>query len=96
MVPWISWLPCKRGDKCGCSCAAQCPCLAPILHNPRAPSLSLPTSPLPTGRAMASNETEAHKLMVKLDADYVLVIFGGIIGYQSDDINKFLWMVSGP
>ena len=25
--------------------------------------------------------------------DYVLVIFGGYIGYSSDDINKFLWMV---
>jgi hypothetical protein len=29
----------------------------------------------------------------KLDADYVLVIFGGLSGYSSDDINKFLWMV---
>jgi len=28
-----------------------------------------------------------------LDVDYVLVIFGGYIGYSSDDINKFLWMV---
>merc|ERR1712029_896614 len=27
------------------------------------------------------------------DVDYVLVIFGGLIGYSSDDINKFLWMV---
>jgi hypothetical protein len=25
--------------------------------------------------------------------DYVLVIFGGLSGYSSDDINKFLWMV---
>ena len=25
--------------------------------------------------------------------DYVLVIFGGISGYSSDDINKFLWMI---
>lgn len=43
---------------------------------------------------MASNETEAQKLMHRLDADYALVIFGGLTGYQSDDINKFLWMVS--
>jgi len=43
---------------------------------------------------MASNETEAQKLMHYLDADYALVIFGGTSGYQSDDINKFLWMVS--
>ena len=25
--------------------------------------------------------------------DYVLVIFGGMVGYSGDDINKFLWMV---
>merc|ERR1712172_456233 len=29
----------------------------------------------------------------ELDVDYVLVIFGGVIGYSGDDINKFLWMV---
>lgn len=45
------------------------------------------------GRAMASNETEAYKIMRQLDVDYVLVIFGGLSGYSSDDINKFLWMV---
>lgn len=28
-----------------------------------------------------------------LDVDYVLVIFGGVTGYSSDDINKFLWPV---
>ena len=28
-----------------------------------------------------------------MDVDYVLVIFGGMAGYQSDDINKFLWFV---
>jgi hypothetical protein len=31
--------------------------------------------------------------MRALDVDYVLVIFGGLIGYSGDDINKFLWMV---
>ncbi|KXZ53944.1 hypothetical protein GPECTOR_6g862 [Gonium pectorale] len=45
------------------------------------------------GRAMASNETEAYKIMRMLDVDYALVIFGGMSGYSSDDINKFLWMV---
>lgn len=29
-----------------------------------------------------------------LDVEYVFVVFGGLIGYSSDDINKFLWMVS--
>jgi dolichyl-diphosphooligosaccharide--protein glycosyltransferase len=42
---------------------------------------------------MASNETEAYRIMRLLDVDYVLVIFGGLSGYSSDDINKFLWMV---
>lgn len=45
------------------------------------------------GKAMSSNEEEAFKIMKRLDVDYVLVIFGGITGYASDDINKFLWMV---
>lgn len=42
---------------------------------------------------MASTEPEAYKIMTALDVDYVLVIFGGVIGYSGDDINKFLWMV---
>ena len=45
------------------------------------------------GKAMSSNETEAFKIMTMLDVDYILVIFGGMIGYSGDDINKFLWMV---
>ncbi|TEB22018.1 oligosaccharyl transferase STT3 subunit [Coprinellus micaceus] len=39
------------------------------------------------GKAMSSSEENAH------DVEYVLVIFGGLIGYSGDDINKFLWMV---
>ena len=46
------------------------------------------------GKAMSSNETAAYDIMTDLDVDYVLVIFGGVIGYSGDDINKFLWMVS--
>ena len=42
---------------------------------------------------MSSNETAAYKIMRMLDVNYVLVIFGGVIGYSGDDINKFLWMV---
>ncbi|XP_046331278.1 dolichyl-diphosphooligosaccharide--protein glycosyltransferase subunit STT3B-like isoform X1 [Haliotis rufescens] len=45
------------------------------------------------GKAMSSNETAAYDIMRSLDVDYVLVIFGGVIGYSGDDINKFLWMV---
>jgi dolichyl-diphosphooligosaccharide--protein glycosyltransferase len=42
---------------------------------------------------MSSNETAAYKIMTDLNVDYVLVIFGGVMGYSGDDINKFLWMV---
>ena len=45
------------------------------------------------GKAMSSNETAAYSIMTELNVDYVLVIFGGVIGYSGDDINKFLWMV---
>lgn len=33
---------------------------------------------------MASNESHAIEIMRELDADYVLVIFGGLVGYSSD------------
>ena len=40
------------------------------------------------GMAMASEEPEAYEIMRSLDVDYVLVVFGGMTGYASDDINK--------
>ena len=45
------------------------------------------------GRAMASPEPEAYRIARSLDANYVLVIFGGMSNYSGDDISKFLWMV---
>ena len=45
------------------------------------------------GLCMSSTEERAYPVMLALDVDYVLVVFGGKIGYSSDDINKFLWMV---
>lgn len=45
------------------------------------------------GRAFASTEEQAYPILRSLDVDYVLVIFGGFIGYSGDDINKFLWMI---
>lgn len=42
---------------------------------------------------MASPESKAYKILQSLDVKYVFVIFGGLVGYPSDDINKFLWMV---
>lgn len=32
----------------------------------------------------ASDEEHAYEIMKELDVDYVLVIFGGLIGYSSD------------
>jgi len=45
------------------------------------------------GLFMASTEEEAYPIARRLDVKYILVVFGGLIGYSSDDINKFLWMV---
>ncbi|TFK21767.1 oligosaccharyl transferase STT3 subunit [Coprinopsis marcescibilis] len=45
------------------------------------------------GKAMSSSEEKAYPILRKHDVEYVLVIFGGLIGYSGDDINKFLWMV---
>ncbi|XP_074268981.1 dolichyl-diphosphooligosaccharide--protein glycosyltransferase subunit STT3A-like isoform X2 [Silene latifolia] len=45
------------------------------------------------GTAMSSPEKAAWEIFNGLDVKYVLVVFGGLVGYPSDDINKFLWMV---
>lgn len=45
------------------------------------------------GRIMASNEQDALPILKQHNVDYLLVIFGGVIGYSGDDINKFLWMI---
>eukprot|EP00197_Chlamydomonas_leiostraca_P007871 CAMPEP_0202860940 /NCGR_PEP_ID=MMETSP1391-20130828/2496_1 /ASSEMBLY_ACC=CAM_ASM_000867 /TAXON_ID=1034604 /ORGANISM="Chlamydomonas leiostraca, Strain SAG 11-49" /LENGTH=750 /DNA_ID=CAMNT_0049540229 /DNA_START=40 /DNA_END=2292 /DNA_ORIENTATION=+ len=45
------------------------------------------------GRAMSSPEHKAWQIYRSLDVEYVFVVFGGLVGYPSDDINKFLWMV---
>lgn len=45
------------------------------------------------GKAMSSPEDVSYEILRQHDVDYVLVIFGGVIGYSGDDINKFLWMV---
>ncbi|QPG77277.1 oligosaccharyl transferase stt3 subunit [Brettanomyces nanus] len=45
------------------------------------------------GKAMAVDERQSEVIMRRLGVDYVLVIFGGVLGYSGDDINKFLWMV---
>ncbi len=36
------------------------------------------------GQAMSSTEEDAYEIMRGMDVDYVLVVFGGLIGYSSD------------
>ncbi|CDO95362.1 unnamed protein product [Kluyveromyces dobzhanskii CBS 2104] len=45
------------------------------------------------GKAMSSPEEKAYEILKAHDVDYVLVVFGGALGYSGDDLNKFLWMV---
>jgi dolichyl-diphosphooligosaccharide--protein glycosyltransferase len=45
------------------------------------------------GKAMSSSEEVSYPIMRQHEVSYVLVVFGGLIGYSGDDINKFLWMV---
>ncbi len=45
------------------------------------------------GLMLASPEEKAVPMLRDLDVDYVLVIFGGVARYSSDDIAKFLWPV---
>ena len=39
-----------------------------------------------------STEEEAHDKLLRMNVDYVMVTFGGMVTYGSDDIAKFMWM----
>jgi dolichyl-diphosphooligosaccharide--protein glycosyltransferase len=69
------------------ACVVRCVSVCVLMRSGDAPRV------VSAGRAMSSTERDAYPIMQSLDVDYVLVIFGGVTGYQSDDINKFLWMV---
>lgn len=45
------------------------------------------------GKAFSSPEDKAYTIFKAHDVNYVLVIFGGLINFNGDDINKFLWMI---
>lgn len=45
------------------------------------------------GKAMSTGEDTSYPIMRAHEVDYILVVFGGLLGYSGDDINKFLWMV---
>ncbi|GAB2211329.1 hypothetical protein Drorol1_Dr00016624, partial [Drosera rotundifolia] len=36
---------------------------------------------------------EAWDIFNSLDMKYVLIVFGGLAGYSSDDMNEFRWML---
>ena len=42
---------------------------------------------------MSSKEEISYPILKAHDVDYVLIVFGGLIGFSGDDINKFLWMI---
>lgn len=44
------------------------------------------------GKIFATNEREAWEMCKELDVDYVLVLFGGMVGLDGDDLNKLGWM----
>jgi dolichyl-diphosphooligosaccharide--protein glycosyltransferase len=44
------------------------------------------------GMTMSSPEDISWRLARMMEADYMLVIFGGASQYTGDDVNKFLWM----
>ena len=58
-------------------------------------TITLGTTPTfaTVGKAMSSREEVSYPIMKQHEVDYVLVVFGGLLGYSGDDINKFLWMV---
>lgn len=43
---------------------------------------------------MSSREETSYPILRQHDVDYVLVVFGGLIGFSGDDINKFLWQAT--
>ncbi|CCK70074.1 dolichyl-diphosphooligosaccharide--protein glycosyltransferase subunit STT3 KNAG_0D03280 [Huiozyma naganishii CBS 8797] len=45
------------------------------------------------GKALSSPEDRAYEILKEHDVEYVLVMFGGLIGFGGDDLNKFLWMI---
>ncbi|GMM50854.1 dolichyl-diphosphooligosaccharide--protein glycosyltransferase subunit [Starmerella bacillaris] len=45
------------------------------------------------GRIMSVDEDRAYPLLLQHDVDYILIIFGGAINFNGDDLNKFLWMI---
>lgn len=45
------------------------------------------------GKVFGSSEEVSYPILRKHDVDYVLVVFGGYLDYDGDDMNKFMWMI---
>lgn len=45
------------------------------------------------GRVLVSSEVEGARLMRQMGADFVLIVFGGVVGWPNDDIGKMLWPI---
>ncbi|KAH9818459.1 dolichyl-diphosphooligosaccharide-protein glycosyltransferase [Melampsora americana] len=45
------------------------------------------------GKVFGSREEVSYPMLRKHDVNYVLIVFGGILGYSGDDMNKFMWMI---
>lgn len=45
------------------------------------------------GKAFSVSEEKSEVILRHLGVDYVLIIFGGLLGFNGDDLNKFLWMI---
>lgn len=45
------------------------------------------------GATLTNEEEESFRICKMLDANYVLIIFGGFSAYSGDDLNKFIWIV---
>lgn len=45
------------------------------------------------GSTLTNDEEESFRICKMIDADYVLIIFGGYSAYSGDDINKFIWII---
>ena len=48
------------------------------------------------GRALVSSEQEGYKIARQLGCDYVMVVFGGLVGYGRDDIARLSVGASAP
>jgi dolichyl-diphosphooligosaccharide--protein glycosyltransferase len=47
------------------------------------------------GLIALSPEKTAWEIARAMDADYIVVVFGGVAGFAGDDLNKAPWLVSG-